>query len=32
MTAGGVTTFVCENYACQAPLQGVAAVREALAR
>jgi uncharacterized protein YyaL (SSP411 family) len=31
-TAGGVTTFLCENFACQTPLQGVAAVKEALGR
>jgi uncharacterized protein YyaL (SSP411 family) len=28
--AGGVTTYVCENFACQAPLVGPEAVRAAL--
>ena len=26
----GVTTYVCENFACQAPLVGAAAARAAL--
>ncbi len=28
--AGGVTTYICENYTCQAPLVGAAAVEERL--
>jgi uncharacterized protein YyaL (SSP411 family) len=30
MAAGGVTTYVCENFTCQAPLVGAAAVEEAI--
>jgi uncharacterized protein YyaL (SSP411 family) len=29
-SAGGVTTYVCENFTCQAPLVGAAAVEAAL--
>src|SRR5262249_48975985 len=30
--AGAVTTYVCQNYACQAPLTGAAAVEQALSQ